>query len=258
MDETTQYNCDKIFNISNHIYNCIKRGISPSGFQIDYTSIKSIWNSFIGIRVTLSQEEFNHLNNKCKYLKTLLEKIEYTIGIIKVLNIDQKSIYVNNNIGLFDIYFDDFNNVFECINRDISYLQNKDIISSNIIPEKDNIMKGTRWLDTLFNFYLKYEGKMQVSTSEFFYYIKDIWKFIDSDESIEISHILDNILGGCSIMNISYNLRDWLIKNIDLVVSNNGVKYRDIINISLEPREIEVIDFDPDEYVIVCPLTLKV
>jgi len=249
MDETTQYNCDKIFNISNHIYNCIKKGISPSGLQVDYTSIKSIWASFIGFNITLSQQEFNDLNNKCKYLSTLLNRIEYIIGVIKVLDLGQKCDYINNNAGFFDMYFDDFNNVIECMNRDIQYLQKKDINRSNIIPEKDNIIKGTKWIKTLFNFYLKYEGKKQVSTSEFFYYIRDIWDNVDNDDSIEITHILENILGGVSIKNISHNLRDWLMKNGDVVGS------RDIINISLEPREEELIEFDPNEYVMV---TLKV
>ena len=87
-------------------------------------------------------------------------------------------------------------------------------------------------------------------TIEFFYHIRDIWDKIDNDESIEITHILENILGGVSIKNISHNLRDWLMKNGDAV--NN--LYRDIINVSLEPKE-EVLEFDPNEYVIV---TLKV
>jgi len=88
-----------------------------------------------------------------------------------------------------------------------------------------------------------------VSTSDFFYYIRDIWDKVDNDDSIEITHILENILGGVSIKNISHNLRDWLIKNGDVVGS------RDIINLSLEPKEEEVIEFDPNEYVMV---TLKV
>jgi hypothetical protein len=245
MDETTQNNCDKIFNISNHIYNCIKNGISPAGMQVDYTNIKSIWTSFIGLNITLSQEEFNELNNKCKYLKSLLDRIEYIIAIIKELDTGHKCHYINNNAGLFDIYFDDFNNIFDFINRYIQYLQKKNISRSNIIPEKDNIAKGTKWVNTLFNFYLKYGGKKQVSTSDFFYHIRDIWDKIDNDESIEIAHILENILGGVSIKNISHNLRDWLIKNGDVVGS------RDIINVSIEPREDDVIEFDPNEYVMV-------
>jgi len=244
MDETTQYNCNKIFNISNHIYNCIKR---PQGMQIDYTSIKSIWVSFIGINITLSQEEFNDLNNKCLHLKSLLDKIDNIIGIIKALDINQKCDYINKNVDLFDIFFNDLNNVIECINKDIQYLKTKNVIRSNIIPEKDNITKGTKWINTLFNFYLKYEGKKKVSTSEFFYHIRDIWDKIDNDESLEITHIIDNILGGGSINNISHNLRDWLIKNGDIM-------YRDIIDTSIEPKDFElldfeVIEFDPNEYV---------
>ena len=244
MNETTQYNCDKIFNISNHIYNCIKKGISPSGMQVDYTSIKSIWISFIGLNITLSQQEFNELNNKCKYIRILLERLEYIIGIIKVLDMEHKCNYINNNAGLFDMYFEDFNNIIDCINKDIQYLQKKDMTRSKLVPEKDNIIKGTKWINTLFNFYLKYEGKKQVSTSEFFYYIRDIWDKVDNDESIEITHILEKNLGGGSIKNISYNLRDWLMKNGDVIVS-----YRDIINVSLEP--LDVIEFNPDEYVMV-------
>jgi hypothetical protein len=250
MNETTQYNCDKIFNISNHIYNCIKKGISPSGMQVDYTNIKSIWASFIGFNITLSQQEFNDLNNKCKHLRALLDRIEYIIAIIKGLDMDHKCHYINNNADLFDMYFEDFNNIFDFINKDIQYLQKKDISRSNIIPERDNIIKGTKWIFTLFNFYLKYEGKKQVSTIEFFYHIRDIWDKIDDDESLEITHILENILGGGTIKNISHNLRDWLMKNGDVVV-----RYRDIINVSIEPKEEDVIEFDPNEYVMV---TLKV
>lgn len=245
MDETTKYNCDKIFNIANHIYNSVKRGLTPSGLQVDYTSIKSIWTSFIGINITLTQEEFNFLNNKCKYLNTLLDKIEYILYTIKALDITQKYIYINDNASLFDLFLDDFNNAIDSINDNIQHLQRKDISKPSINLEKDDIIKGTEWINILFDFYLKYEGKKQVSTSEFFYHIKDIWKFIENSESIQISYILENIFGGGSIKNLSYNLRDWLMKNGDVVTR------RDIINLSLSPiivnktKQEDVVTFDP-------------
>jgi len=258
MDEKTQYNCDKIFNISNHIYNCIKRGITPSGMQVDYTSVKSIWNSFIGLNITLSQEEFNWLNNKCEKMRILLNRIESIMGIIKELNSVDRDNYINNNEGLFDIFFNEFNSIMDSINADIQSFQHKNITHSKIIPEKSNIIKGTEWIITLFNFYLKYDGVKQVSTSEFFYHIISIWDKIDNFETIEISHIMDNILGGKTIMIISYNFLDWIKKNGDSLPNN----YRDIINITLEPelrikrKEINIFEFDPNDYFIVS--TLKV
>ncbi len=267
MDEKTQYNCDKIFNISNHIHNCIKNSISPLGNRVDYTSVKSIWTSFIGLNVTLSQEEFNLLNIKCKHMRNLLDRIEYILCGINHLNgfdKDKQIHYINNNVGLFDIYLDEFNIMMDNINNDIQNLKNKNVTYSRIIPEKDNIIKGTKWINILFSFYLKYDGIKNVSTSEFFYHINSIWDKINISESIEISDIMDNILGGSSIMTISYNLLDWIKKNGDSL----PVNYKDIINISLEPeirikrRERNTIEFNPNDYFILTSdsedLTLKV
>ena len=232
-------NVDKIFNISNYIYGIIKGG---------YTSIKSILNSQIGFRITITQEEFNALNQKVIYLSNLSKQIENTMGYINHIskvNVNEYINFINNNVNLFDTYLEDFNHIFEEINNDILYLKNKRIFIPLTIIEKENHKEGTEWIYTLFDFYLKYNGQRFVSASDFFYHIRKIWSTIEDKETLIISNITDNILGGISILNISHNLREWITKNGDVIKR----EYRDIIDTSLNIKQKKII---PDEdYVMV-------
>jgi len=234
-------NVDKIFNISNYIYGIIK-GIT------DYTSIKSILNSQIGFRITITQEEFNALNQKVIYLSNLSKQIENTmayINHISKVNVNEYINFINNNVNLFDTYLEDFNHIFEEINNDILYLKNKRIFIPLTIIEKENHKEGTEWIYTLFDFYIKYNGQRFVSASNFFYHIRKIWSTIEDKETLIISNIMDNNLGGISILNISHNLREWITKNGDVIKR----EYRDIVDTSLNIKQKKII---PDEdYVMV-------
>jgi hypothetical protein len=140
--------------------------------------------------------------------------------------------YILENSPLFEAILKDFNN----INLDIyNYLETiKSKGSSKLVPEKENIKEGTKWLYVLFDFYIKHEGVRNVSCIQFFNYIKDIWDIVA--DSNEILYILEDMFGGISIDNISSNFKDWLNKNMDVVKP----EYRDIINIySLSTESIK-------------------
>jgi hypothetical protein len=62
---------------------------------------------------------------------------------------------------------------------------------------------------------------------EFFNSIKDNWEKLEDNETIEMSYITDNILGGSCLENISVNLVKWLRTNYDDV----DLKYRFIIKL---------------------------
>jgi len=235
-------NVDKIFNISNYIYGSIKGG---------YTSIKTIITSQIGFRITITQEEFNYLNRKVIYLSNLAKQIENTMGYIdhiSKVNVNEYIYFINSNVNLFDTYLEDFNFVFEEINNDILSLKNKGFTTHLSIPEKENSKEGTEWIYTLFDFYIKYNGQRFVSASDFFYHIRKIWSTIEDKETIIISHITDNILGGISILNISHNLREWITKNGDVIKR----EYRYIIDttLNIEKKNInskfEIFEFIPE------------
>ena len=219
---------DKIFSISNYIYNQTK-GI------IDYTSIKAILNYHIGFRITITQEEFNSLNQKVIYLRNLTKQIENIMGYIKTISTEECIIFINNNETLFDSFLESFNNVFDDIKNDILTLRNKSFSINLNQAEPENHKEGTEWINTLFDFYLKYNGKRLVSAIEFFYHIRKVWSSIEDNDTFIISHITDNILGGISLLNISVNLREWILKNGDVI------RHKDIIDVSLDIKQKKIL-----------------
>ena len=72
------------------------------------------------------------------------------------------------------------------------------------------------WFYMLLNIYGKYGGILPVKPLDFFQFYKDNWHRLEDQETLEISHITDSILGGISIANLSINLSDWIKRNSDL------------------------------------------
>jgi hypothetical protein len=225
MNDEIQKKCNKIYEISNHIYNSIKS-------KVDYTNPRSIIVSYLGFKKRFSQDEFRLLKEKCDTIKYILHQVEMKMSILDYTlgnNISLYPSYIVNNIDVFEMYLEDFGSHFEDINAYIKYLCEKPRNGENnisLVLQKENTKEGTEWLYELYNFYLKYNGERNVSSNDFFNHIKMIWNSIENIETIQISYITDNILGGISIYNISSNLKDWVIKNKDAIRPN----YRDIID----------------------------
>ena len=80
---------------------------------------------------------------------------------------------------------------------------------------KEDIFGGTEWLRELFSIYLKYNTETNVTPLQFFKNIKTKWDMLSDNETIIISDITENKLGGKSLFNISCNFKDWIISNKD-------------------------------------------
>jgi hypothetical protein len=138
-----------------------------------------------------------------KYMKDSIEILKITLHNL-IRNIEE----LEMNLSLYKE---------ETINQGISY--------TPTTQEKKE--EGTWWVRYLFDTYLKYGGKRYVTSMEFFNSIKDNWEKLEDNETIEMSYITDNILGGYCLENISLNLVKWLRTNYDAI----DLKYRFIIKL---------------------------
>ena len=183
---------------------------------VNYTSVPSIINHYLGKEITISQEEFNYIRRKTELFIESFKSTKLAINFIDTVP-DKNAYYAENMPYAESEYF----NVIQEIEDLQKYLKNiretywYTITYSPTIPK--NHLKGTRWIRYLFDVYLKYGGKRGVSCIEFFNSIKERWNKLKDEETIEIGYITDNILGGISIELISYNLQNWLVTNINCI-----------------------------------------
>ncbi len=82
---------------------------------------------------------------------------------------------------------------------------------------KEDTFGGTEWLRELFSIYLKYNTETNVTPLQFFKNIREKWDMLSDYETIIISDITENKLGGKSLFNISCNFKDWIINNKDII-----------------------------------------
>ena len=74
---------------------------------------------------------------------------------------------------------------------------------------------GAEWFHFMCQTYINNSGMYNVSTVQFFKHFKKIWEELSDQETIEIAHTTDIILGGISIRDIAYNLDKWIRSNMD-------------------------------------------
>jgi dGTP triphosphohydrolase len=180
---------------------------------VNYTSIPSIINHYLGKEITISQVNFNYIQDKTFFFResyqTTKEAINYLLNLKKT-----DEFLVENMCYAESEYFQVIGQIEELQ----AYLKEiRDTYWETICyspKEQENTLKGTRWIKYLFDVYLKYGGMRGVSSAEFLNSIKENWSRLEDEETLEIGHITDNILGGISIENISNNLNNWLINNV--------------------------------------------
>jgi hypothetical protein len=183
---------------------------------VNYTSIPSIINHYLGKDITISQDEFNYIRRKTEVFIDSFNSTKLAIHFISEVS-DKNAYYLENMPYAESEYF----NVIQEIEDLQKYLKNiretywYTISYSPTIPE--NHLKGTRWMRYMFDVYLKYGGKREVSCIEFFNSMKEKWSRLTDEETIEVGYITDNILGGISIENISLNMNNWLTSNINCI-----------------------------------------
>jgi hypothetical protein len=71
-----------------------------------------------------------------------------------------------------------------------------------------------QWFERLVYIYLKYEGRLPMSSLHFWKYIKKIFNELDSNSKDHIIYICEDILGGLDLENISRNFESWIMRNI--------------------------------------------
>lgn len=195
---------------------------------INYTSLHNVLYNSLGLTITLSTYQMAYIRNKITYfIKTLLVvKYRYNYMKQKVKKSDK---FLKQNIDILRITLGNILQNIEDLEESLEEFKEQNINQPVVYTptHKENTEEGTRWIITLFNTYLKYGGKRGVSSMEFFNSIKDIWYKLEDDETIELSYITDNILGGLSLEYISVNLRNWLRINNDSI----DMKYRNIIKL---------------------------
>lgn len=197
--------------------------------QKNYTSLHNVLYRSLGLNITLRSDHMSYVISKVNYLnKTfLMVKSKYNHYVKK--NVKKSDFFFKQNIEILKIIMSNIYQNIEELEDGLEQFKEKSINEPTVYTpsQKENIEEGTRWIITLFNIYLKYGGKQDVSSMEFFNSIKDFWYKLEDEETIEISYITDKILGGISIENISINLRNWLRINHNSL----EIKYRYIVRL---------------------------
>ena len=196
----------RIFNIANQIHKeCII-----------YNNERIVWTSFIGTNTTLSQSEFNKLKNVINDINSLLFEIEYKINLLKhlvVTNDAYRDIFIEEQSDVFESYLMKSNILTHQIEELINQFKYKSTFEFVNTREEENVEKGTRWIHSFFDICSKYiVFTNKVNPKEYIEALKEHWKYVEDEDTIIITDILDNMLGGISIDNIAYNLKDWLMK----------------------------------------------
>ena len=199
----------RIFDIANQIHReCII-----------YNNVNSVWTSFIGTKITLSHNEFKKLKEVVIEINCLLFEIEYKINLLKhlvVTNDAYRDKFIEEQSDVFETHLMKSNILTHQIGELINQFKYKSTFEFENTEEhlkEEDIEKGTQWIQSFFklcNKYLVFPHK--VNTKEYIEALKEHWKDVENEDTIIISDILDNMLGGLSIDNIACNLRDWLIK----------------------------------------------
>lgn len=183
---------------------------------VNYTSIPSIINHYLGKEITISQENFNYIQDKVFFFRESYQSTKQAINYLNSLkNFDE--FLVENMTYAETEYFQVIGQIEELQSYLKTIRDNYWVTITYTPKEQENHYKGTRWIRYLIDVYLKYGGIRGVSSIEFFNSMKEKWSKLEDEETIEIWYITDNILGGISIENISINLNNWLINNINTI-----------------------------------------
>lgn len=195
---------------------------------INYTSLRNVLHISLGLTITLNTYQMNYIINKITFFKNTLLMVKYRHDYIRQ-KVKKSEKFLKQNIEILRITLNNILQNIEDLEESLEEFKEQSINQPVIYTpsNKEKTEEGTMWIITLFDTYLKYGGKIGVSSMEFFNSIKDFWDKLEDEETIEISYITDKILGGYSIEHIAINLRNWLRINLDALQP----KYKYIIRL---------------------------
>jgi hypothetical protein len=190
---------------------------------VNYLSLSSILQNSIGLNTTLNTLQMAYVLHKVNFFKNTF------LGVVIKSKNNKSDNFINDSIDILKITLNNIIRHIEELEYDLTMFKeeniNRGLSYTPIQGEKKE--EGTSWVRTLFDIYLKYGGNKGVYSIEFFNSIKDNWEKLEDYETIEISYITDNILGGVSLEYISTNFLIWLRNNNDVL----DLKYRFIIKL---------------------------
>lgn len=195
---------------------------------VNYTSLRSVLQNGIGTNVTLNNIQMAYVINKVNFFRNTFFVVKFKTDFIKTKKKKSEK-YITDSIEILKITLNNVIRNIEELEENLRMFKEENINQgvSYTPTQQEKTEEGTWWIRYLFDTYLKYGGKRGVTSIEFFNSIKDNWEKLEDDETIEISYITDNILGGYSLENISINLLKWLRTNCEAV----ELKYRFIIKL---------------------------
>jgi hypothetical protein len=180
------------------------------------------------MNVTLNNIQMAYVINKVNFFRNTFFVVKIKSDFIKTKKKKSEK-YITDSIEILKITLNNIIRNIEELEENLRMFKEENIVQgvSYAPTSQEKTEEGTWWIRYLFDIYLKYGGKKGVTSIEFFNSIKDNWEKLKDDETIEISYITDNILGGYSLQHISTNLLKWLRINCDAL----ELKYRFIIKL---------------------------
>jgi len=196
---------------------------------VNYTSLHNVLQNGIGLNATLNSNQMRYVRNKVSFFKNtfFVVKFKYEFMSSKKKKSEKN---IRDSIEILNITFENIIRNIEDLEINLTVFKEENINQgiSYTPTTQEKKEEGTRWVRYLFDTYFKYGGKRGVTSMEFFNSIKENWERLEDNETIEMSYITDNILGGYCLDNISVNLVKWLRTNYDAV----DLKYKFIIKLT--------------------------
>jgi len=170
----------------------------------DYIYISNNQININEINTNLTNTNIINANQLLLYFKKMKQYNKDCLLLIHKIFIICKHINEENTTIEYDPY--KFNNFDETNNNETNQNEIKQSIKPNF-----------QWFTTLIQKYTYYDGKFPITTIQFINFFKYNWDKINDLDTLILTPIFEEILGGVSIQYNAYCLEDWIKKNIDIV-----------------------------------------
>jgi hypothetical protein len=172
-----------------------------------YLSLKSLFYNVIGTDCTINYLYMNNLILQINKLKNIWLTVTHNL----------------NNESLLKECLTKTNSCIANIETLIYFIKEENEQKSSIVSysptfnNKEDHDIGIKWFHDLISKYIFYGGTFPTTTYNFILFFKNNWDRLSNIDTLDLTPIFLDYLGGISIEYNSYCLRDWLIKNSDII-----------------------------------------
>ena len=209
-----------LMRLSQSIFQMVKV-LDHRNNEIDQSNFIKVWSA-IYRHHTLSWDQFNRLKSMSVHLQHLLARCNeiFTQYQHCIWNLELPTCM---KLKQSSLALDMLGDIEQQINLTLSDMevfwvhvqQGQCPRRSSAEENKENVVKGTRWLTKLLQLYVYYGGDTPTTSDSVLSYLKLNWDKISDGDLYEISQIVESRFGNSSLHHIAMNFRDWIRMNYE-------------------------------------------